>query len=271
MTDINALKSRNRLRWSAARLTRGPEFAPVAKRLVAAKDRYLPVSQRTGVPWFVIAVIHEREASQNWKSNIAQGDPWNRKSTHVPKGRGPFSSWDEAAVDALTNCSPYAAKWRDWTAAGALTLLEEYNGLGYAARGLPSPYIWSGTDQYLKGKYVADGVFDPSAVDQQLGCAGLILAMRKLDPSVSFGEPAPAPPPPDIPTPDVPRVGTEPKPLIKSKTLWATITAAATTAGSAFVDALGDWRIWAAIIVLLLLGYIIWERNGKPDIRGLVR
>jgi hypothetical protein len=34
---------------------------------------------------------------------------------------------------------------------GALTLLEQYNGLGYANRGLPSPYIWSGTDRYLKG------------------------------------------------------------------------------------------------------------------------
>lgn len=29
-----------------------------------------------------------------------------------------------------------------------LAKLEQYNGLGYAARGRPSPYIWSGTDQY---------------------------------------------------------------------------------------------------------------------------
>jgi lysozyme family protein len=66
---------------------------------------------------------------------------------------------------------------------GALTLLEEYNGLGYAARGLPSPYVWAATDQYVKGKYVADGHFDPDVVDQQLGCAALLLELQALDTS----------------------------------------------------------------------------------------
>ena len=37
------------------------------------------------------------------------------------------------------------------------------------------------------------------------------------------------------------------------------------------VLAAGDWRIWAAVTVILLLVYIAWERNGKPDIRGLFR
>ncbi len=269
MTDIGSLKARNRVRWSNAKITRPKEFAAVAKRLVAAKARYQSVEKRTGVPWFVIAVIHEREASQNWNTQLGQGDPLSRKSTHVPKGRGPFTgpkAWEDGAYDALALCAPFAAKWRDWTPAGALTLLEEYNGLGYAARNLPSPYVWSGTDQYVKGKYVQDGVFDPSAVDRQLGCAGLILAMAKLDQSVSFGDASiPQPPPPDIPAPE-PAPPT--KPIVKSKTLWATIAAAFTTAGSAFVDALGDWRVWCAVIVLLLLAYVIWERNGKPDIRG---
>jgi len=269
MTDIGSLKSRNRVRWSVAKITRAKEFGPVAKRLVAAKARYQSVSARTGVPWFVIAVIHEREASQRWDTQLGQGDPLNKVSKHVPKGRGPFKTWEDGAYDALALCAPFAAKWRDWSPGGTMTLLEEYNGLGYATRGLPSPYVWSGTDQYVKGKYVADGVFDPNAVDRQLGCAGLILAMAKLDPSVSFID-TPAPPPPDIHAPEPVPVAA-PKPLVKSKTLWATIAAGATTAGSAFVDALGDWRVWCALIVLLLLAYVIWERNGKPDIRGLVR
>ena len=46
---------------------------------------------------------------------------------------------------------------------------ERYNGLGYRNKGLPSPYVWAGTDKYTSGKYVADGVFDPNYVDQQLG------------------------------------------------------------------------------------------------------
>lgn len=192
--NINALKSANARRWVDAKLTRGPEFIPVAKRLVAAKARYQAVEARTGVPWTFIAVTHQRESSQNWERSLAQGDRWDLVSIHVPAGRGPFQSWEAAAVDALVNCGPYAARNRDWSIAGTLALLERYNGVGYFNRRLPSPYIWSGTDQYQKGKYVADGVFDPDEVDKQLGCAGLILAMMKLDPSIKFedGPTAPA-------------------------------------------------------------------------------
>lgn len=186
MADLVALKAANARRWANAKLTRGPEFLPVAKRLVAAKGRYLAVSQKTGIPWPFIAVTHQRESSQNWLRSLAQGDPWNQVSTHVPAGRGPFSSWEDAAYDALVNCAPHASRNKDWSIGGLLTLLEQYNGLGYVNRGLPSPYIWSGTDQYRAGKYVADGVFDPNAVDKQLGCAGLIMAMMSLDPTITF-------------------------------------------------------------------------------------
>jgi lysozyme family protein len=186
MVDLVALKAANERRWANAKLTRGPEFIPVAKRLVAAKQRYLTVSARTGIPWPFIAVTHQRESSQNWNRSLAQGDPWNEVSTHVPAGRGPFSSWEDAAYDALVNCGPYAARNKDWSIGGLLTLLERYNGVGYVNRGLPSPYLWSGTDQYNKGKYVRDGVFDPDVVDKQLGCAGLIMAMMSLDQSIDF-------------------------------------------------------------------------------------
>lgn len=186
MADLVKLKDANVRRWKAAKLTRGPEFIPVAKRLVAAKERYQSVSKGTGIPWPFIAVTHQRESSQNWSRSLAQGDPWNKKSTHVPAGRGPFNSWEEAAYDALVNCAPHAARNKDWSIGGLLTLLERYNGVGYVNRGLPSPYLWSGTDQYSRGKYVRDGVFDPNEVDKQLGCAGLIMAMMALDPSIDF-------------------------------------------------------------------------------------
>ncbi len=186
MADLAKLKDANVRRWAAAKLTRGPEFLPVAKRLVASKQRYLTVSKKTGIPWPFIAVTHQRESSQDWGASLAQGDPWNQESTHVPKGRGPFKSWEDAAYDALVNCSPHASLNKDWSIGGLLTKLEEYNGLGYVNHGLPSPYIWSGTDQYKSGKYIADGVFDPNAVDKQLGCAGLIMAMMSLDPTITF-------------------------------------------------------------------------------------
>ncbi|MBR1142489.1 hypothetical protein JQ567_04270 [Bradyrhizobium sp. AUGA SZCCT0431] len=144
------------------------------------------MAAKTGVPWPFIAVAHERECSQDWSGSLAQGDPWNRVSVHVPAGRGPFRSWEDAAIDALVNCAPRAARNKDWSIGGTLTMLEQYNGLGYAARGRPSPYIWSGTDQYVSGKYVRDGVYGPSAVDRQLGCAGILMAMMALDPTITF-------------------------------------------------------------------------------------
>jgi lysozyme family protein len=186
MTDLIALKAANKLRWQNAKLTRN--FSSVAEHLVApdAEARYQAVSAKTSVPWAFIAVAHERESSQDWTGSLAQGDPWNRVSVHVPAGRGPFKSWEEAAIDALVNCAPYPANNRDWSIGGTLTMLEQYNGLGYAARNRPSPYIWSGTNQYVSGKYVRDGVYDPNAVDSQLGCAGLLLAMMALDPTITF-------------------------------------------------------------------------------------
>ncbi len=191
MTDLAALGRANAKRWADAKPIRN--FTSVAKRLIApnAKVRYETVSRQTGVPWPVIAVIHERECSQDWTRSLAQGDPWDRISVHVPAGRGPFRSWEDAAIDALNNCAPYAGRNNDWSIGVLLTVLEGYNGLGYAARGLPSPYVWAGTDQYRAGKYVRDGVYDPNAVDTQLGCAGLLMAMRALDPALaSLGQPA---------------------------------------------------------------------------------
>jgi lysozyme family protein len=39
---------------------------------------------------------------------------------------------------------------------------------------------------YQSGKYIRDGVYDPNAVDSQPGCAGLLMAMMELDPSINF-------------------------------------------------------------------------------------
>lgn len=186
MTDLIALKAANARRWAVAKPTR--HFNDVAARLVApaAKAQYLAVEAATGVPWPFIAVAHEREASQRFDTQLGQGDPLGSISIHVPAGRGPFQSWRAGAYDALVNCAPFAARNKDWSIGGLLTALEQYNGLGYAARGMPSPYLWSGTDQYVSGKYVADHVYDANVVDVQLGCAGLLLAMMAIDHTITF-------------------------------------------------------------------------------------
>lgn len=190
---IENLKALNERRWGEMKVNNDITLLldRVARRLCAdaAKKRYEVVGAGTKVPWFVIAVIHEREASQSWRANLAQGDPWDRVSVHVPRHQGPFHSWEEAAVNALTRTPPYAARWGDWTSGGALTLLEEYNGLGYFNRGCPSPYVWAGSNQYIQGKYIADGHYDPHAIDHQLGCAPLISRMWLIDKSVAFNDP----------------------------------------------------------------------------------
>lgn len=166
----------NRKRWDNCKIpeSKGPEFKAVADKIRLNKAHYVAVEKLTGVPWWFIGVVHYRESSLNFTKSLAQGDPWNKKSVRVPKGRGPFLSWEEAAVDALENCHPFAAKNKDWSIGGTLVMLEKYNGLGYADKGIPSPYLWAGTDQYIKGKYVADHKFSPNTVDTQLGCAGIL-------------------------------------------------------------------------------------------------
>lgn len=207
MVDVAKMKAANAARWDkmhvmAARL---PALHLVAVRLCApsAKAMYLRIQAETGVPWFVVAVIHEREAGgpPHWDKHLGQGDPLAHKTIHEPAGRGPFLGDDafyRGALDALHNCAPFAAKWKDWSIGGTLTILEDYNGIGYFLHGVPSAYVWSATDQYVSGKYVADHDYRPGVVDVQEGCAALIACMALVDKSVVLGGPvvvavAPAP------------------------------------------------------------------------------
>lgn len=212
MTNIGALEQINAHRWGVMHMqaSRLVEFHSTAVRLCepSAKIRYQGVSDRLSfiaqtapslrsVPWWFIAIISEREygGPPHWDKQLGQGDPLDQKSIHEPMGMGPylshpsditpgFDAWTRCCVDVLVNTAPFAAKWTNWTIGGILTLFEEYNGLGYALRGLSSAYVWSGSDQYSSGKFVADHVFDSNVVDVQLGCAGILRLMMMIDPSI---------------------------------------------------------------------------------------
>lgn len=195
MVDLNALTAANAKRWANAKPTRTSLAAAVAGRLIKAKARYQTVESKTGVPWFVIAVIHQRESSQDWTTHLGQGDPLNKVTVHVPAGRGPFfgpDAWERGAMDALADCPPYLARKKNWTSAGdILTNLEAYNGLRYANSARPSPYVWSGTSIYDPptgpgGKVVVDHGPIENVVDKQLGCAAMLLAMMDLDQTITL-------------------------------------------------------------------------------------
>lgn len=103
----------NKQRWDAMHISqdKGPAFKAVADRLTFHRPRYEAVSKALKakgyeVPWEVIAVIHQRESSGNFNTYLGNGQALNKKTTIVPKGRGPFSSWEEGAIDALVNAPP---------------------------------------------------------------------------------------------------------------------------------------------------------------------
>jgi len=151
----------------------------IVAKIKANKSRYERVYEVTKVPWPVIAAIHYRESGNSFARHLHNGDPLTARTTHVPPGRpkkgNPPFSWEESAIDALTMQGLH--KIVDWSIENTLVLLEKYNGLGYKKKGLPSPYLWSWTDKYKSGKYVADGKFDPKAIDAQCGVAPILKSL----------------------------------------------------------------------------------------------
>ena len=187
------------------------EFNAIATKLYGNISRYEQVEAITGVPASIIAVIHNRESDANFRTYLGNGEPLTRKTQLVPQGRGPWPSWESGAIDALTYQG--MNKVTPWTVERACFELEKYNGFGYrrfAANdedGLTdSPYLWAGTSIQDPGKYVADGKYNRSAYDTQLGCVPLLASIWALDPALRLpmeGEPArstilpePAIPPP---------------------------------------------------------------------------
>ncbi len=174
----------------------------VATQRLAGKSRYQRVTALTGVPWAAIAVIHQMECGGDWALSLAQGDPWDEVSTHVPKGRGPFTSWEAAAIDALSIDGTDQVK--TWSIERLCYELEKYNGWGSRNKGIHTPYLWSYSNHYTRGKYIADHVWDASAVSQQVGGMPLLSRMMALDPSITFGTAPPVPLPVSVPTVSAP-------------------------------------------------------------------
>jgi lysozyme family protein len=160
------------------RPNRKAAIAPVVRRLTNNRARYEKVAKALKMPWYVVAVIHQLEAGGDFKRHLHNGDPLTARTTHVPAGRPktgrPPFTWEVSAIDALTGQGLGA--WRDWSVPGALYKLEGYNGWGYRDHHptVKSPYLWSFSNHYTKGKYVADGNFSPTAVSQQIGAAVLL-------------------------------------------------------------------------------------------------
>ena len=145
-------------------------------KITSGEARYKKVEQLSGVPWEVIAVIHCLECSGDFGKHLHNGDPIEAKTVRVPKGRPKANdwTWESSAVDALQYDKLQKVDWND-TEKG-LYAIEAYNGLGYEKYHpeVNSPYLWSGSHYYSKGKYVADGKWSATAVSKQMGAAVLL-------------------------------------------------------------------------------------------------
>ena len=161
----------------------------VVKRLASNKSRYQAVTQATTVPWFVVAALHEREASGNFLCHLHNGDPLSARTRHVPSGRppppaNPPFTWEQSACDALALDG--LSKVASWSIERACYEIELYNGFGYRRHGINSPYLWSFSNNYTAGKYVADGQWSATAVDAQCGVMPLLSRLMATDSSIAF-------------------------------------------------------------------------------------
>lgn len=178
---------------SKVRITRGQEALTRAREILPLKPRYEAVHAKTNVPVAVLMALNERESGSCMATYLGNGQRLTRKTTLMPKGRGPFDNWEAGAIDALHLDGLDAVD--DWCWARACYEQELWNGFGPRDyHGIHTGYLWSGTDTYSAGKYVSDGIWSGTTRDVQLGTVPLMLALVSLDRSLDLsGWPAASP------------------------------------------------------------------------------
>ena len=141
------------------------------------RARYEAVATAICVPWYFIGIVHALEASFNFDAHLHNGDPLSERTVQVPAGRPPAwlppNDWESSAKDALAY-EKYTEQL-DWSLAHTLYRYEAYNGFrSRELQSINSPYLWSFSNHYTSGKYVADGVWSSDAVSKQCGAAVLL-------------------------------------------------------------------------------------------------
>ena len=158
-----------------------------AKGIFQSKGQYRAVEDLTGVPWFLIGLIHQMEATRDFKTHLHNGDPLNARTSHVPAGRPttgrPPFAWAESAADAIR--MEGLDQVLDWSLERVAYQLERYNGFrSRLEHNINTPYLWSGTNHYARGKFVRDNVFDKNFVSKQAGAMPIMHRLMDLDQSI---------------------------------------------------------------------------------------
>lgn len=214
-------------------------------KVLAGRTRYEIVSERTGVPWYVVGLIHLMEAGGRFNCHLHNGDPLTAKTVQVPKGRpakgkAPFG-WEDSAVDALVYDG--LDKVVDWSLPRIAYSLETFNGWGYRKYHpeVANPYLWSGSTLYARGKYVQDGKWDATCVSEQVGAMPVLRKLCEMVPEIGFvSSPPPSVQLPVPITPETYRKADPPSPVLDAAARSRTIQAAL-FAMLAWVMTLVDW------------------------------
>lgn len=154
------------------------QVTAAAVGLLQHRDRYAALGRDLGIPWHFLAIIHTMECSGRFDRHLHNGDPLTARTTRAPTGRPrqgqPPFTWEHSAADALA--MKKLGPGTDWSLPGMLYQFERYNGFGYRLHHprTPSPYLWSFSNHYTSGKYVADGAWSATAVSKQCGAAVLL-------------------------------------------------------------------------------------------------
>lgn len=160
-----------------------PDVNAVINKIDAARSRYEAVGNKLNIPWYFIGIVHCMEGSLSFNVHLHNGDPLTAKTVQEPPGRPktgtPPFRWEDSAEDALIY--DRVSLWKDWTIPGMLYKFEGYNGYGYRSPtvAINTPYLWSYSNHYDKGKFVKDRVFSATAVSKQCGAAVLLRRMAE--------------------------------------------------------------------------------------------
>lgn len=161
------------------------EIKLVVDKILKNKERYLEIEKRTSCKWYIVAIIHYMECSLDFSKHLFNGDSLKDYTKRYPSGypkncgKPPFK-WEDSATESIRKQGLHSVPV--WNIPICLAKLEAYNGMGYANKGLNTPYLWSYTNHYTKGKYKEvkqpngkyKSIYDPELVSKQLGCAALL-------------------------------------------------------------------------------------------------
>lgn len=162
---------------------RRPNIEFYVARLRKHKATYGAVGAPLDIPWYFIGIIHGMESGFDFSSHLHNGDPLTARTVQEPAGHPragePPFTWTESATDALKLKKLDLVGAANWSLPRVLYALEAYNGFGYRPKGVPSPYLWSFSNLYAKGKYVADGVWNSESVSKQCGAGVMLRSLQE--------------------------------------------------------------------------------------------